>query len=120
MWSATRTIIREGQSERISLLHNGAAGSFADVIAAWRDEPEFRDFFIRQLAEVPYPAYFWEMPPIRRDMMDRDFKFVVISSDALARMPPDADAFQAQFGDTTQSVVTFRNLGRDALLVAPR
>jgi hypothetical protein len=120
MWSAKRTIIREGQSEKIALLRNDAVVSFSDVIAAWRDEQEFRDFFIRQLAVAPYPAYFWEMPPIRRDTMGRHFEFVVIRSDALAHMPPDPDAFRAKFEGATRSVVMFRNLGRDALLVAPR
>lgn len=120
MWSTERTIIREGWSQEIALLRDRAAASFADVVAAWRDEPEFRDFLIRQLADMPYPAYFWEMPPIRRDTMTRDYKFVVVRSDTLARMAPDADAFAAKFADTTRSVVTFHNLGGDALLVAPR
>ena len=120
MWSAARTIIREGQSETIALLRDETPASFADVVTAWRDEPEFRDFFIRLLANEPYAAFFWEMPPIRRDTTGRDCKFVIIRSDALARMAPDPDAFAAKFDDATGSIATFRNLGGDALLVAPR
>src|ERR1700728_4551540 len=97
MWSAGRTIIREGWSEKIALFRNGAAAPFADVIAAWRHEAEFRDFFIRQLADAPFPAFFWEMPPIQRDAIARTYEFVLIRSDTLARMPPDAEAFASQF-----------------------
>jgi hypothetical protein len=120
MWSAERTILREGRVEKIALSRNGAAVSFADVIAAWRSDVEFRGFFIRQLADAPHPAFFWEMPPIRRDTTARDYEFVLIRSDALARMPEDPDAFAAKFRGTAESVVTFYNLGGDALLVAPR
>jgi len=120
MWRAQREIIREGWSEKTALLHDGVAASFADVMAAWRNEVEFRDFFIRQLANTAFPAFFWEMPPIRRDTIGRSYEFVTIRSDALARMPLDADAFAAKFGQTADSVITFRNLGGDALLVAPR
>ncbi|HEX4159388.1 MAG TPA: hypothetical protein VHY79_13015 [Rhizomicrobium sp.] len=120
MWSAERTIIREGWAEKIALFRNGAAVSFAEIIAAWRSDAEFRGFFIRLLADAPYPAFFWEMPPVRHDTTRRDYEFVVIRSDALARMPEDPDAFAAKFRGTAESVVAFHNLGGDALLVAPR
>lgn len=119
MWSVKRTTIRDGLSETLAPLRNGAAASFAEVIAAWRREKEFRDFFIRELAAVPFPAFFWEMPPIRRETVGRDYECVTIRSDALARMPSDPDAFAEKFRDATDSVVAFRNLGGDALLVAP-
>jgi hypothetical protein len=120
MWSATRTILREGWGEKIALCRNGAAASFADVIAAWREDAAFREFFIRQLADAPFPAFFWEMPPIRRDAVGRDYEYVTIRSDALARMPVDPVAFSSQFNNTREPIITFRNLGGDALLVAPR
>jgi hypothetical protein len=120
MWSAERTIIHKAWSEKIALFRNGVAASFADVIAAWRHDAEFRDFFIRQLADMPFPAFFWEMQPIRRDTTGRFYEFVTIGSDALAHMPVDAEAFAEKFNDTRNSVAIFRNLGGDALLVAPR
>jgi hypothetical protein len=120
MWSAERTTIRDGWSEKIALFRNGVAAPFAEVIAAWQLDAEFRDFFIRQLADTPYPAFFWEMPPIRRSTTGRFYEFVTIRSDALARMPVDAEAFASKFKDATSSVAIFRNLGGDALLVAPR
>ncbi|HEX3663973.1 MAG TPA: hypothetical protein VHU23_01910 [Rhizomicrobium sp.] len=120
MWTLERAIIREGESEKLALSRNGASVSFAEIIAAWRQDKEFRDFFIRELAAIRFPAYFWEMPPVRRDMIGRSYEFVVVRSDALADMHPDPDAFSGKFRDVTRSVATFRNLGGDALLLAPR
>ncbi|MGH6878106.1 MAG: DUF6940 family protein [Rhizomicrobium sp.] len=91
-----------------------------EVITAWQDDAGFRAFFITELAATPYPAFFWEMPPIRRGQTDVGYEYVAIRSDALARMPADTEAFAAQFRATPDAVVSFRNLGGDALLVAPR
>jgi len=120
MWAAERTIIREGASGKTVITHDGAAASFADVVAAWRSDAEFRDFFIRELADAAFPAFFWEMPPIRRDTTGRDYEFVTIRSDALAHMRTDTEAFAAIFATAADPVVTFPNLGSDAVLVAPR
>jgi hypothetical protein len=120
MWSVERTILREGTSQKTAILRDGAAASFADVVAAWRNDAVLRDFFIRELADIAFPAYFWEMPPIRRDTTGRDYEFVTIRSDALAHMRADTEAFAAMFATAADPVVTFPNLGGDALLVAPR
>jgi hypothetical protein len=119
MWSIERTSIREGWSEKLALFRNGGAASFADVIAAWDSDAAFRGYFIGEISAAPWPAFLWEMPPIRRDMVERNYECVIIRSDALARMHPDAEAFAAEFRDAAGSVVAFRNLGGDALLVAP-
>ncbi|HEY3636670.1 MAG TPA: hypothetical protein VGK90_00865 [Rhizomicrobium sp.] len=118
MWSAERTTIRDGWVEKLVLLRNGDVATFADVIAAWAEDAEFRGYFLRELAALPYPAFFWEMPPITRNTITRNYECVAICSDSLARMHPDEDSFAEKFrpGD---SIVTFRNLGGDALLVAP-
>ncbi|HEY6579363.1 MAG TPA: hypothetical protein VIY09_08570 [Rhizomicrobium sp.] len=73
-----------------------------------------------ELAIREYPAFFWEMPPIRRGQTDIDYECVTIRSDALARMCPNAEAFASQFQTKPDAVVSFRNLGGDALLIAPR
>jgi hypothetical protein len=113
-------MLREGRGERVALFRDGCAASFAEVIAAWRDAADFRAFFVGELASTDQRAFFWEMPPIRRGHTGRSYEHVTIRSEALARMAPDADAFAAKFESGEDSVVTFRNLGGDALLVAPR
>ncbi len=122
MWEARRTAIRQGWSEKIAIAAAGRTLSFAEVIALWRQDSDFRAFFIDELAATALPAFLWEMPPIWSGRTQLDYEFVAIRSDGLARMRPDADAFASQLAapGTSSSVVAFPNLGGDALLVAPR
>jgi hypothetical protein len=120
MWTAHRTVLREGWHEKVAIIEDGRTMSFAEVIAGWRDDAAFRAFFLAVLAATPYPAFLWEMPPIRRGRTGANYEYVAIRSDALARTPSDSEAFAAKFRNTVGSVATFRNLGGDALLVVPR
>jgi hypothetical protein len=113
-------MLHEGRGEKVALFRRGRAASFAEVIAAWRDDADFRAFFAGELAATDQPAFFWEMPPIRRGQTGWACEYVAIRSDSLARLPPDEDAFAAKFEASKDTVVTFRNLGGDALLLAPR
>jgi hypothetical protein len=119
-WSARRETVRPEFSEKVIVTKNERTLSFIDVIAAWRDDAAFRSFYCGALAAAPFPAFFWEMPPIRRGHTDAPYEFMLIRSEALARMAPDADAFASQFGTAERDVATFPNLGGDAVLVAPK
>jgi hypothetical protein len=118
-WVARRETAKPDSSEKIVLEKDGRALTFAEVIAAWREDPVFRAFYCATLAQPPFQAFFWEMPPIRRGHTDMPYEFMLIRSDALARMAPDTDAFKAQFPTISGDVATFPNLGGDAILVAP-
>ena len=119
VWVAQRETVDPGFSEKIVIVRDERALTFAEVIAGWRDDPLFRAFTSATLAAAPYPAFFWEMPPIRRSQTDIPYEFMLIRSDALARMAPDTDAFAAQFRSVGSFVATFPNIGGDAVLVAP-
>jgi hypothetical protein len=119
LWVAQREVVRPGFSEKIVIAKGERALTFTEVIAGWRDDAVFRAFTCATLAAAPYPAYFWEMPPIRRGHLDVPYECMLIRSDALARLAPDADAFAAQFKTAGNVVATFPNLGGDAVLVAP-
>lgn len=120
MWQAQRTTIRENWGETIAVPTDGQPLSVENVVAGWHDDEAFRDFFIRELAATAYPAFFWEMPPLTRASLSTTFECAVIRSDALAQMQADDSAFAANLNATSASVESFRNLGGDALLVAPR
>jgi hypothetical protein len=122
MWVAQRETMHERWSERVFLASAGRTLSFADVIAGWREDEEFRGFFIAELAATAYPAFFWEMPPIRRGCSEIDYEHVAIRGDGLEQLHPDARAFESKIraANSSQSVVSFRNLGGDACLVAPK
>jgi hypothetical protein len=119
LWVAQREVVRPGFSEKIVIAKDEHAMTFKEVIAGWRDDTAFRAFTCTTLAAAPYPAYFWEMPPIRHAHLDVPYECMLIRSDALARLAPDADAFAAQFKTAGNVVATFPNLGGDAILVAP-
>lgn len=92
--------------------------TFQSVCRAWLSDNAFRDFWTASLREVPFDAYAWECPPVTSDTLARGFECVFVSSPALARMPQDSEAFAEHFRPD-RSVVTFGNLGGDAVLVAP-
>jgi hypothetical protein len=122
MWVSQRQTIRQGWSERVFLTSAGRTLSFTEVITGWRDNEEFRAFFIAELAATAYPAFFWEMPPIRRGHWEIDYEYVAIRSDDLEHLRPDAGALESKLSSasSSKSVVSFRNLGGDAFLVAPK
>src|SRR5690606_32209774 len=96
------------------------AASYAEVIEAWRNEQSFRTFFNQLLADVPFTAFRWETPAVTKKTIGRGFEFVVLDSPGLTRRP-DRDSFADQFfqAGSDRDVITFDNLGRNAVLVVP-
>ena len=50
MWTARRESIAGMTGETIAIAASGHAMTAGDVIAGWRDDAAFRDFFIAELA----------------------------------------------------------------------
>jgi hypothetical protein len=119
MWRVERECC-DRETEKVRIASSGRVLSFADVIAGWAGSEEFRAFFIGALAATAHPAFFWEMPPIRRGALERPYEYVTVASNALARLDADDDAFALKLRAAQTSVVSFRNLGGDAVLVVPR
>lgn len=88
------------------------------VIRHWRDCEAFCRFWCASLREVELGAYAWECPPVKEGTTSHPFECVFVSSPLLERMPPDPQAFAEHFR-AGADVVTFANLGGDAVLVAP-
>jgi hypothetical protein len=119
-WQTQRSGIEDGRGEAIALIANGQPLTFADVIAGWSSDEAFRDLFIAELAASPYPAFFWELPPLSPATISAPFECVVIRSEALADMRADPSDFAEHLKPSAQVVVSFRNLGGDAVLIVPR
>jgi hypothetical protein len=119
MWVVERETVTPRAGAKFVIKSDSRALTFADVIEGWRSDPAFRAFTCATLAAAPWPAFFWEMPPIRRGQTGIPYEFVLIRSDSLARMEPDTHAFAEQFRTASNVVATFPNLGGDAMLVAP-
>src|ERR671918_1702643 len=118
MWGTRVDVLSDGHVRRVTVLRDGAAVSYAEVVEQWRASRPFRTFFAALLAEPPYQAYFWETPPVSCATAAQAFEFVLVDSARLAAMAPEPGAFADRFAPG-QAVTTFANLGGDALLVAP-
>ena len=121
MWDVQIETIDDGRVRRVRVLRDGRPVSYVETLERWSFGRAFRAFFTGILADVPYPAYLWETPPITQQTSTRAFEFVLVDSPQLARSVPDPDAFSSHFEatDPGAGAVVFPSLGGDALLVAP-
>ena len=113
--------LNSNRIQKFSLLCHNQQLTYAEVIELWQQDHNFRSFFISLLAESPFIAYFWETPPITTSTVHQSFEFVLIDSPQLARVNPDQNSFRQYFASTLRDreVITFSNLGKDALLIVP-
>lgn len=119
MWTAHRQPIGDNRGEILTIDAGEHALTVAQSIAGWHDEA-FRAFFIAELAASDYPAFFWEMPPVERATLSNPFECAVIGGEALGRIAADEADFAEHLNAGSALVTAFRNLGGDALLIAPR
>jgi len=121
MWDASTSQLEAGRVRRIEILDDGEPLSCKRLVQCWKQDETFRSFFVRLLAEAPFDACFWEMPPLTRNRLDRPFECVLVDAPALSGVSADRNPFAAYFGNAgaEAAVVGFANLGNDAFLVAP-
>jgi len=103
----------------VAFSRDSRRASFADVMDAWRNDADFRKQFNAVLADAPFTAFRWEPPPVTAGTLSRPFECVLLDSPGLAR-PPAPESFAEYFAHDQRPVVSFGNLGGDAVLVAPR
>lgn len=120
MWQMQQELLSEQPGVKVRLFAGKRPSTFADVLAGWQGDETFRAFFLGELRAVATAAFFWEMPPITRATLHRPYEFVVVDSPHLATVVADSRPFAAQLRATNEPVVSFRNLGGDAVLVVPR
>ncbi len=120
-WLATQESLSAVHVLKFELFRGGQAASYADVVDSWQHDASFRNWFNQLLADVPYDSFRWETPAVKNSNIDCHFEFVVMDAPRLAPRP-DRNAFAEHFylANDDESVVTFANLGRKALLVVPR
>ena len=116
MWEHSIEVLNDGRVHKLRVRRSGEPVAYRDVLSLWQNDTPFRTFFISLLADAPFPAYRWETPAITETTAGREFEFVLLRYDALERTV-DRAAFSDYFNN--KGVVTFDNLGRDAVLVVP-
>ncbi|MGI9296189.1 MAG: DUF6940 family protein [Pseudomonadales bacterium] len=121
MWNAKVDILDGGRVRKFELWLHAERLNYAQVVGNWEHDATFRVFFIGLLADAPFPAYFWETPPVELATFDQPFEFVLVDSPHMAAMAPDPTAFERYFEGSTreEGIVSFLNLGKDARLLVP-
>lgn len=121
MWSSLVEDLNSSHFQKISIFSHGKRVTYSEVIELWQQDESFRSFFISLLETAPFSAYFWETPPITLATANREFEFVLVDSPSLAKTTSEPDSFQEYFAETSEDeqIITFENLGNDALLIVP-
>jgi len=119
MWSARSENLQNVQGVRFAIALDSHPATVGEVVRAWQGDARFRSWFNGLLADAPYTAFRWETPAVSVDTIEsQPFEFVLLESPGLASRP-DRNAFAEYFSRAQESVATFPNLGKDAILVVP-
>ncbi len=108
-----------GGGQRFHVFDGSSIVSFKDYFGFMESNADFRSWYTALIAQSGYEALFWEHPPLTQPTWSNQAEFVLLDGPSLARFEPDPHSFASQFERGDDSVVTFPNLGGDALLVAP-
>jgi hypothetical protein len=121
MWRLSVLPIEDGGAVRAQIEAGGESISIGSVIDGWRSSPEFREFWITSLRNIPFEAYCWEMPPLTRAMLGRPFESVFVENQSLKSLAADSGPFEEHFtADAAASgVAIFESLRADSVLIAP-
>lgn len=114
-WAARRS--GNDSTEHIRLIQDGRALTFSQLFELLQNDRDFTAWYTDQLRESPFPAYFWEHPPLDRSNFESSVEFVLVNAPMLETLQPNAEAFRSYFAD--DKIVTFRSLGGDATLIVP-
>lgn len=119
MFDATHEILND-HVHKYAVTRNHEPIPYADALDLWQHDDGFRSCFVSLLSDSAFSSYRWETPPITTDTANRHFEFVLLSSPRLARTP-DVQTYADHFtnDDANEGIVTFKNTGKDAILVAP-
>ena len=105
--------------QKIRLITNSNFLGYGEIIDLWQNNGILRSFFISLLANAPFSAYGWETPAITKNTLDKIFEFVVLDYPQLNKIP-NSNAFDNYLAkNAPENVITFPNLGNDALLIVP-
>jgi len=119
VWTAKSENVKNGH--RILIYQGEDPVSFGAYLKLLEEDQEFASWFTNLLAGADYEAFFWEHPPLSDANIDSGVEFVLLDSPALARLSPNPEPFRSHFErDREGEIVSFRSLGGDAVLLAPR
>lgn len=122
MWQFQVETLESKRIQKFSLFADRQQLTYAEVIGLWQKNTSFNSFFNSLLADSPFSTYFWETPFITLSTINQKFEFVLVDNPRLQQANPNPHPFKKHFdtNSNNQQVITFTNLGKDAILVVPR
>jgi hypothetical protein len=114
-WSASTS--GTGSTEIVTLFQDGVSLTFRQLFELLEDSSDFAAWYTDQLKGSRFRSYFWEHPPLNQATIDSDAEFALVNAPVLESLRPNAAPFRAYF--KTGEIAAFRNLGGDAMLIAP-
>jgi hypothetical protein len=119
VWQAQTEPVPAGL--RYQIFEEESLLTFRELFGLLEESSAFARWYSETLAAAPFSAFFWEHPPINDANFDAHAELVLIESASLAGLNADPEAFEGQFSaHPDATVLTFPNLGADALLIVPR
>jgi hypothetical protein len=117
MWTVQRDYSEPTGALRLRFFAGDNSLSYTDVLSALLQQRQFREIFQQEIRAAPFVAFRWETPPLASTNTDQPFECLFHDSPDLD-VPADPTEFYAHFQPHTE-VVSFDNLGSDALLIVP-
>jgi len=114
MYNFNNTKINNGS--KIWIESNHKKIPYKQFLLLCKDNKKFRNAFAKYLLDNNNTAIRFETPPVTTKTINQDFECVVLSDNYLTDKA-NSNAFRNYFNG--ESVVSFYNLGKDALLIVP-
>jgi hypothetical protein len=115
-------LVPGGYKIQIKRHDDGSLVTYGEVLRRLKGrDNEMISLLTNSILETGFKAVFWETVPISSSQLSwLPFEFVVLNAPSLARKAVDISSFTNQFrASPGKSIISFVNLGNDAILVAP-
>ena len=117
MWTVQREYLEPVGTLRLRFLAGDTSISYADFLHALVQDESFRELTQEEMRAAPFVAFRWETPPLTTNNIDQHFECLLHDSPDLD-VRADPTDFEPYFQPGIE-VVSFNNLGADALLIVP-
>jgi len=117
MWTVRRDSPGSVRTLRLRFHAGDQCLSYADFLRALSQEASFRELIQQEMQAAPFVAFRWETPPLTSANIDQPFECLLHNSPDLD-VRADPTDFQTYFKPGSE-VVSFVNLGADAILIVP-
>lgn len=117
MWTVERDYPGPTETLRLRFFCGDNGLSYADFLRALKEDANFREVIQEEMRSAPFVAFRWETPPLTSATTGQAFECLLHDSPGLD-VRADPTDFETYF-EPGLEVVSFKNLGADALLIVP-